>query len=245
MFQTVQILGPFNSGTNLMKELLIASGFVESGVNIGRKGQSWVWKHTYQMGPKKLRKMPPNVLNIVMVRDPYFWFQSIKKAPYTIRWGSRGSNGGKLNQLIGLSGSITYCPKIFKRGVEKRDDSDQLTFTFDSLIDLWNHYYRNYTLRMPQNSVVFVSYEDLVRYPLKIVETLSKYLNNFQKTDVQIVSAISESAKKHGLAIDREAALQKLNDPQMRVGCYNEGTLKLIRRKIDHGLMKRFGYNIV
>lgn len=255
MFKKVQILGPFNSGTNLMKSLL-ECGF---DVNIGRKGQLWIWKHTFQMGPKKLRKMKRvggsnQVLNIVMVRDPYFWFQSVRRAPYTIRWkdgvGSRGMSV-KLDRLIRMSGEMGYCPKVFKHGIEEKKDYDRMKFSFDSLIGLWNHYYRNYVNKMELDrgvNMLFVRYEDLVKDPLKVVCRLESLLRRRSGiSDSMLVSSVTDVSKKHDgvTSSNRDEALRKLNSEKMRSGVYGKRALQSIQSQIDRRLMKRFDYQII
>lgn len=248
MFDTVQILGPFNSGTNVMKDLLL-SGF---DVDIGRKGQKWVWKHSYQLGPRKLKKMPSGVLNIVMVRDPYFWFQSVRKAPYTLRWTGIGSAGHRVrvSKLIGMSGHMTYCPKVFRHGVEKKTSSDRLEYRFDSLISLWNHYYQEYTTHLSSSSncrVVFVKYEDLIQSPESVISVLSQYLPRKNGVDMSnMVEAISGASKQHGQPVSgRDQALKKLRSSNARLGCYDLRARQLIHLKIDRSLMDQFGYSII
>lgn len=258
MFDQVQILGPFNSGTNLMK-ILLEVGF---DVDMGRKGQLWVWKHTYQLGPRKLSKMKlkksrgKGVLNIVMVRDPYFWFQSIQKAPYTIRWnngiGSRG-NSVNLSKLVKTGGEMSYCPKVFNRGIEKKMGFDKLVYQFQDLVQLWNHYYSGYNKAMKLldsnidgGKLIFVRYEDLVESPELVISRLSSLLKRQDGvSDSMIIEALHPPSKNHGSSSGRELALLKLKNPKYRKDGLDVKSMQFIKKKIDHSLMNKFEYSQV
>eukprot|EP00547_Thalassionema_nitzschioides_P000214 CAMPEP_0194214464 /NCGR_PEP_ID=MMETSP0156-20130528/15666_1 /TAXON_ID=33649 /ORGANISM="Thalassionema nitzschioides, Strain L26-B" /LENGTH=436 /DNA_ID=CAMNT_0038942723 /DNA_START=12 /DNA_END=1318 /DNA_ORIENTATION=+ len=93
----VAVAGAFNSGTNLLAELLIANcvnpSRLQAGLGAGVRWQVNWGKHT---PPKKWRNSkhetykdaPPNenALPAVTVRDPYSWFQSMCRNRYATHW---------------------------------------------------------------------------------------------------------------------------------------------------------------
>jgi len=93
----VAVAGTFNSGTNLLAELLVANcvnpARLKAGLGAGVRWQVNWGKHT---PPKKWRNSkhetykdaPPNehALPVVTIRDPYFWFQSMCRNRYATHW---------------------------------------------------------------------------------------------------------------------------------------------------------------
>jgi len=92
--------GAFNSGTNLMAELLIANCHIparEKEYGKSSHGVRWQvswgkhqppkWRNTDHSVNKKPGEVPSqNILPVVTVRHPYSWFQSLCRRRYATHW---------------------------------------------------------------------------------------------------------------------------------------------------------------
>ena len=76
----LSVLGPFNSGTNLMRKI------IDNNPDSCKITYPF-WKHTF-----KLNHLDFNIQYIVMYRHPYLWINSLKKAPYDITFTTIDNN---------------------------------------------------------------------------------------------------------------------------------------------------------
>ena len=119
---TIQILGPFNSGTNLLKKMLHKNITNKTRdqmfQRVGNQGSILCWKHT--SSEKLLKQHAKNTENvfIIMYKRPDLFFKSILKAPYSIKFKSNKRS---------LESEIVY------EGVE-----------YQNLVSLFNHTYLTY-----------------------------------------------------------------------------------------------------
>jgi hypothetical protein len=87
--------GPFNSGTNFLHELLKRNCEIPFTKN-GRTGIMWQVPWGKHQSPRfrfehmakgmSERTVPENTMPVVLVRDPYSWFQSMCKVRYAAHW---------------------------------------------------------------------------------------------------------------------------------------------------------------
>lgn len=75
----IHILGPFNSGTNLLRSLL------QKNIQGGQVIENGVWKHTMNQNDivLLLKKNPRNII-LIMYRPLASWIAGVKKAPYDL-----------------------------------------------------------------------------------------------------------------------------------------------------------------
>ena len=112
-----------------------------------------------------------------MVRRPYFWLLSTCRRPYGISFLEGGDGLGEK-----IRGRVRF--------------SD---LSFESLVDLWNAYYRAYEMHLEPYRVVYVRLEDLVNDPKSVVLELQDYATPIPGVDLdQLIPEIAEApAKRH------------------------------------------------
>lgn len=228
-WKKVQILGPFNSGTNLLHQILDQAYKVE----VGPIGSTIIWKHTIMDAAKvgKLKKnrvegkvLGDDVLKIVMVRDPYFWLRSLGKKRYTLESFSRSPDN--INDLI-----VSECKLRSRR--------------YANCVELWNAYYGNYLKHLsPFSSTLYIRYEQLIFEPERVIGVISKYLQlrpmYTQMSEImKIMQPPSNSrAKNYKDAVKYNATAEN------RVDQYSPEVIKFIGDKLDKNLMEKLGYTI-
>jgi hypothetical protein len=80
--RAIQILGPFNSGTNLLVKLLMNN--LSEPVELNLEGHTKIWKHSIDMNELKSVIADKNNLIIIMYRDYYTWIKSTKYNKYDL-----------------------------------------------------------------------------------------------------------------------------------------------------------------
>jgi len=164
------IAGTFNSGTNLLAEMLIQNCQITKRMQVfgpDQKGMRWQvpWgKHT----PVQYREdhvtdtdrdVPlQNSIPMITIRDPYRWMRSMCKHIYGARWAH----------------NKTACPHVYHDEEERpspvRVKYKQTVINHKSLPAMWNDWYNAYLdVDFPR---VIVRFEDLLFYGKNVTETL-------------------------------------------------------------------------
>ena len=225
----VQILGPFNSGTNLLHQILSKAYKVE----VGPIGSTIIWKHTImdatmmeQLGRDLVegKVLGDDILKIVMVRDPYFWLRSLQgKKRYTLE--SMAGNVGDINDVI-----VSGCKLRENR--------------YANCVELWNAYYSNYIAHLSPLSTLFIRYEQLIFEPERVIGVISKYLQlrskyNKMSKIMKIMQPPSNSRAKN-----YKDAIKYNSVAENRVDQYSPEAIKFIGEKLDKELTGKLGYTI-
>ena len=226
----VQVLGPYNSGTNLMFAYQRKLFEIHHGVHrvFGKHslppryqwgGPGCLWSPGSPMPMGKIRKQ---ALFVCMVRRPYFWLLSTCKRSYGITF---------------LGGGRSFGDRIRCR-VRFQD------VRYSCLAELWNRYYRAYEEHLEPHRTVYVRLEDLVENPGAILDGLNPYLE--PRSDVEIDSLISEvadsPAKSHGgNCVHGEDAKMEYQS-KMVARRILRVDLDCINEQLDWRLMRKFGY---
>ena len=162
--------GTFNTGTNLLAELLARNCEIAAHQKrFGKKQRGIQWqvpwgKHTpvkyrgkHVIEPS--RDVPvDNILPMVTIRDPYRWMTSMCRQRYTVRWGHKADN----------------CPHLFSEKTNKPTGAQvrygAASMEHPSLPALYNDYYNTYlNSTFPR---VVVRMEDLVFYGENVTRTI-------------------------------------------------------------------------
>jgi hypothetical protein len=199
----VGVAGTFNTGTNLMAELLIHNCMMpERMKKYGRKNVGIRWqvpwgKHTppgddkYRNEHKSQKDKDVNaneIMPAVTIRDPLIWLKSMCKHQYTARWYRPHPERCPDFSITPTTTSIKYAD--FNR-------------IHDSILHHWNDYYQEYLhVDFP---FMLVRFEDLVFHPKETTTAVCKCAGG-EMMNKQF-SYIVESAKKgkgaHGKVRDR------------------------------------------
>lgn len=174
MDRNIHVIGPFNTGTNLVFHLINNSKCVDLNNNqtIKIKDINYPFhKHIIDMNCIEKYLQNPNNLLIIMYKNIYSWLYSIKKAPYNIRYT-------KLYLPVELYG--------------KR---------FSNMIELYNYYYVNYTsILQKYSNVIFLDYKKVVDQSISfnyINNKLNK-LNIYLTSNENFINTLMRTSKDHG-----------------------------------------------
>uniref|UniRef100_A0A6C0KYE2 Sulfotransferase domain-containing protein n=1 Tax=viral metagenome TaxID=1070528 RepID=A0A6C0KYE2_9ZZZZ len=103
MYIHLNLLGPYNSGTNIINNLLIKSFNDE----IKYEGTIHIWKHSINLKDiEKSIKNNKDTLFVVVYRPLYSWFKSMEKEKYDIIWDKK------------IDSEITFSKIKFKNIIE-------------------------------------------------------------------------------------------------------------------------------
>lgn len=195
----IQILGPFNSGTNLITKILKKA--VNESIALEAEGHTYFWKHNFIFNKiEKFIKKNPNILFICMYRDLFEWIISIQKKSYKLR-------SFKFNGNIRDNKSKYYLKNI------NLDTFCELNgVNFKNPIALYNYYYKNYIILLKKyKNVICLSYSKIIKK-----ETNFNYLT--EKLDIFDLTlnnngfklALNRPSKNHGKPVQNsEQALKK------------------------------------
>ena len=185
----IQILGPFNSGTNLLAKILNNS--TNEKISLSPNGSTFFWKHNIYF--KKIYnfiKKNQDVLFICMYRDIFQWIKSTLKSNYDIKGLPTNTPG---NKIISIS-SKNYFLQL------KLDKPCSIHgYYFKDLIHLHKFYLFNYLKLITRfKNVICISYSKLLLTDR--FNYLSKKLNKFNITlnKINLEKIIEKPSKGHG-----------------------------------------------
>ncbi|MCH9650215.1 MAG: hypothetical protein K0U98_18400 [Deltaproteobacteria bacterium] len=226
----VQVVGPYNSGTNLMFKYqrrlfdtdsrihkIFAKHSLPPDYRWGGKG--CIWSPGAPVPLAKIRKV---TLFLCMVRRPYFWLLSTCRRSYKISF---------------LDGGKQFSDRIRSR-IRFQD------LTYESLMELWNVYYRAYEQHLEPHRTIYVRLEDLVGVPQAVLLDLHDHLvPNLEISMEELIEEISNTpAKKHGgECIHGEQAKREYSAEKVRERISPED-LAFINDRLDPRLMEKFRY---
>jgi len=140
----LEVVGPFSSGTNLVRRLLVND--VPDVQNFSFR----IWKHSvYEENFLHLLNTHPDVQVVVCVRDVFSWIQSMLKCSYEFRWNK------KLESLI-------YLQFETSQKIDSPVHSEDMKW--DNIVACHNYYYSMYQ-RVSEafpNRVRFIRYMDII-----------------------------------------------------------------------------------
>lgn len=156
---TVRVIGPFNSGNNLCKQILLRN----------TSGQEWIstnslelWKHCCNKDKlEDIIKNNKDNLFVIMYKSLPFWIYSIKKMPYSIIWDKNNIN--------------SQCEmNIVQHSKNNRS-------IFENIAELHKEYYKIYMYLINKyDNVIFLNYHKLINR-----NNIYKYLSNkFDKYNI-------------------------------------------------------------
>lgn len=134
MSKNIVIVGPMNTGTNLIEKILINLKCLDLHTNqVVTVNQKEIWKHTIMKNEIESVINDKNNLVIFMYKNLFNWLYSIKKSPYEIEFT-------KLNEHVKLT-----------------------SVEFKNIIDLYNYYYDMYIYILNNNeNCLFMNYYEII-----------------------------------------------------------------------------------
>jgi len=255
--------GMFNTGTNNLQTSL------QKNIKDIRSYYQVPWgKH--RMEARRLHHVAPGAekfvhekcLPIVIVRDPYHWMQSMCKSPYAAHWRHgphRCPNLVPSKRDNEKWDNIVFDQKeLHTKDATTRNDDEgdsvtpfqvKITFDkddieyFDSLIDLWNEWYRPYWKNKDGYPRIIVRFEDMLMHAPVVMDQIAKCVG--VELGAKEYKYQTDSAKGHGSHTTFLKAIMKSADGEMR----SKGlTLKdkiYAAQHLDTEMMEAFQYQTV
>ena len=244
--------GPFNSGTNLLAELLWQNCALPKLRrrldSSGKRSQTNWGKHN----PPRIRlqihryKSVNNtaILPVVAVRDPFTWMQSMCRRSYTAFWIHSSQHCPNLVPIEQELKRRKRHGNPNKGPPPVRVRYNSLNTTHTSLVHMWNDWYDEYIQAdFPR---VFVRMEDLVFHARNVTDTVCQCVGGQLKR--KKIVYLQESAKKGDTTKGQYETT--LLDAMIRYGSLNrtEGMTQhdaaYARTALHRDLMDMFSYTI-
>jgi hypothetical protein len=194
MSRRIHVIGPFNSGTNLIHNVIKNSECIDlttnNPVTIGGIHEPF-GKHIMTIKTINNYLDNNNNLLIIMYKNVYNWIYSIKKECYDVKYS-------KLFLPLELYGK-----------------------NFPNMVELYNYYYINYmSILNKYSNVVFLDYEKVIQknesydYINNALRKINIFISSKSKFDIQLMT----KAKSHGNSVKTaDEAAQKFNKNQKMV----------------------------
>ena len=193
MTRRVHVIGPFNSGTNLMHNIIQKSDCIDlttsKPVIIGGIHEPF-GKHIMTINTINKYLDDKDNLLIIMYKNVYNWIYSIKKNPYDVKY-------------INLLSPVELYGK-----------------TFPNIVELYNFYYINYmSILNRYNNVVFLDYAKIIQKNTcyDYINTTLRKLNLFISSKPKFDNQLMTKAKSHGSHVKNadEAAAQYIDTKKL------------------------------
>lgn len=261
----VSTAGTFNTGTNLMAELLIHNcRMPERMKKYGNKqrGVRWqvLWgKHTpvgnetFRQGHRTYNDSALEadaIFPAVMVRDPLKWMQSMCRHEYGAHWPHGKAHCPNLVPTVNdypLMRSMHW--NVSKVGSVPVDvHYAEFHVVHDSLVGFWNNWYTEYAeVQWPR---LLVRFEDLIFFPKQVTKTVCECAGG-ELNPIRPFIFVTDSAKRgtgqHGKKSERTTyidALIKYGTEKGRYDGYESADLQFAREHLDPKLMELFQYRL-
>ena len=216
--KNIQILGPFNTGTNLIVKILQSIG-----ARCTACSERLTWKH--RIYKEKLEECiinNKNTLFICMYKPIYQWIESVKKHPYEITWNK------------------DIYSKCYFEGVNRtcRPARELNQFEYENIVELYNIYYLTYKYLIEKyNNVIQIDYYKLLdkENVEKYIEDKIPFLNIKDKQNI-INDILNRPSKCHGAPVNNyEEALKKKE--RIDNNFKNSKDKKFIDNKLDQSIV--------
>jgi hypothetical protein len=172
--RSIHIIGPFNTGTNLINKIIEHSDCIDLINNIPINIYHWnnvFNKHSLEINSIYDYLSNNNNLLIILYKNVYNWLYSIQKACYDIRY------------------TELHLP------IELYDKK------FPNMVELYNYYYTNYmSILNNYNNVIFLDYEKIIDietsydYVNAKLNKLNLFISSKTNFDIQLMNP----SKVHG-----------------------------------------------
>lgn len=254
--------GIFNTGTNLLAELLKANceipGAAPEHPNTRDKTAPGMrfqvpWGkhnpvnsfrlHNVAITEGKQRIDQTAVLPVVTTKDPYGWFGSMCRHQYAARWPHRGHCPNLVlddterrmgGKDNGIDGGV---PVTVGYGPTQRNMSH-----YDSLAGLWNEWYGDY-FDITEYPRLIVRFEDVMISPKEVVTKVCECGGGVIKGEFKMVADAAKKGAAHKGSSGLVSALTRYGDPKKRVDGMEKADLDYARQHLRDDLMEAFGYH--
>lgn len=166
----------------------------------------------------------PGVLFVCMVRSPYFWVGSSCRHPYDLSFHTRTKDlGTRLRSPVVLNGRQR----------------------FKNIMQVWNQYYHQYEAFLePDNEVVYIRLEDLVRTPESVIKNLDLFLERKPRIELKhVIDKVTAVPTKPQNAYGE--VWEEKNRMAYLSRSISHSDLAYISHQADQQLMQKYAYPLV
>lgn len=194
----IQLLGPFNTGTNLLSKILKQN--IKQDIKIHSEGHTLFWKHNINKSfIKEYIRLNPDTLFICIYKPLHNWICSMQKSSYNIKWNNT------------LTGKCIFTHKKYMKDTK---------LEYKNIIEIYNEYYNMYMeLIQAHKRVIFMNYYDIIdkKNVVKYITNKLFVYNLSIKSNDNIFSILNKPSKSHGKSVKTSnEAINKKNQ------CYNK-----------------------
>lgn len=242
--------GNFNSGTNLLQELIVRNC---QGTSLWQVpwGKHWPasYRNVHQVENSRYAMDHSRVLPVVSVRDPYTWMQSQCRQPYEARFDH---NKSLCPNIIPYDTDIAEHPRYaHKKYVPIRviyhSENPRVFIKHDSLPDFWNKWNNEYVFnRSSTFPRLIVRLEDLVFHGREVIPQICECAGFQTKPEFHIKKGVANT--NSGIDLDHThgagllQSIIRYGNPMSRRKGYAPCQLWAARNLLDPRLMELFGY---
>jgi hypothetical protein len=260
--------GLFNTGTNLLATLLDSNcqfahdigaessnrqtSGMRSSPNTGSTVQWQVpWGKHVPAEQRRIHRIPGNkgslltnpddVLPVVLVRDPYFWIQSLCRHPYSLQW----EHTDKCPNLVDTShgGDDTTSPLAVQAKLGSRQ------YEWLSLAHVYNDWNRQYYHQSSSGEEdafprLMIRMEDLIFFPKQVVTQVCQCGGGIVRTNFRhLVESVKEDDRATNAGTTLVSAMIRYGSPLLRTKDYTSKDLDFMNRNLDRELLHEFNYD--
>jgi len=240
--------GMFNTGTNLLAELLNINCVLKRfnstfqtmpgtlwQVPWGKHNPaSWRTHNVAKAGGRGIRQT--DVLPVVIVKDPYSWMGSMCRHSYAAHWNHTVVNCPNLVS--------TTSQKVNKVTVHFKEFPNS-TVQYESLVGLWNDWYGEYYYKaLKQYPILIIRFEDLLFHTHHVVRDICNCVGGTIKDkhiQMNINSAKGISGPHEG-SNGLVSSILRYGSPTKRIEGMTRIDLIYAQSRLERVLMRTFGY---
>ena len=218
-FRKVFVTGMYHSGTcALINELNKRYTVPISPHGIKEFNDDGYWKHGNNVSPYLNDR---SVLVIVLIKDPFFWIQSLKKD----------------KKAITISNTSLSIHKKLLDSVKFNG------YTYDNVIDIWNRYAINYLniKKYPPENTLIIPYHEFLYHFKELQTTLDTILPKKYLADLYFPPTMASSRPNNKKCRNRQDATEYYIT-ENRYNNFSDSELIIIQRSLDKKILHRYGY---
>jgi len=243
--------GMFNTGTNLLQELLVKNCYLPERIqkhgegNTGMRWQvpwgkhspvSWRYKHA---APTMTTLNQTEFLPAVVIKDPYTWMDSMCRHSYAANWKHISDHCPNLIPISDEEKKEIHGEDTFKVNIRY---SDTNVTHHTSIADIWNTWYGDWIdADFPR---LIVRFEDLLFHAESVVQQVCECgggtLHEDKKFEYSVDSAKSGAAHKGSNGLVK--SMVKYGNRSNRLIAFTPQDLKYAIETVRDDIMKKFGY---
>ena len=222
-FTEVMVMGMYHSGTNaLVREIQHNFQLPVYPTRPQAFHPDGTWKHTL----RPTITAPRTRLHCVLVKDPYFWFQSVSRCPYELQC-----------QRSGPQGQTTISDLFRPVQLQGRQ--------FPHLAEVWNAYLRNYLDNhcfSPHNTII-IPFSSLLTEYHQVMTVLARYLPA-KSNHLAWYQPFRTASKHHGRACRNRAEAIAYYQPENRYVGFTPAQVAQLAQQLHPYLLTLVGYQL-